>query len=149
MFERIDFGSDVSVYQQIKNLVQFAIAAGALEGGDPLPSVMKFAERLGVNQNTIAKAYRDLVMVGHVKGMRGQGHVVEEGVRAACREQCWERIIARLYEAAGEARAAGLPQKTVNEVVRAAHGSETGPYGPAPESVLALAVKEGASKRGA
>jgi len=46
--------------------------------GDQLPSVRELSERLNVNPNTVAKAYRDLELMGLVAPRRGVGVRVTE-----------------------------------------------------------------------
>ena len=60
LLSSIDIHSSVAVYVQIENHIQFAIASGKLKHSDQLPSVRELSERLEVNPNTVAKAYRDL-----------------------------------------------------------------------------------------
>ena len=59
MFDRINIRSSVAAYVQIENLVRFAVASGRLKVDDRLPSVLQLTEQLGLNPNTITKAYRD------------------------------------------------------------------------------------------
>lgn len=54
----IDRGLEDPVYQQVADQVQRLVASGALVPGTPLPSVRQLAGDLGVNLNTIARAYR-------------------------------------------------------------------------------------------
>lgn len=56
----VDFDSAVPLYRQIADGVRALIARGALEEGAELPSVRKLGGMLGVNLNTVAKAYRVL-----------------------------------------------------------------------------------------
>ena len=56
----IDLDSAVPLYRQIADGVRALIARGALADGDALPSVRKLGGMLGVNLNTVAKAYRVL-----------------------------------------------------------------------------------------
>lgn len=56
----VDLDSAVPLYRQIADGVRALIARGALKDGDELPSVRKLGEMLGVNLNTVAKAYRVL-----------------------------------------------------------------------------------------
>jgi len=62
----VDFDSGVPVYRQIADGVRALIARGALEEDTELPSVRALGEMLGVNLNTVAKAYRLLADEGFV-----------------------------------------------------------------------------------
>ena len=139
MLEDINIHSSVAVYVQIENEVQFAIASGRLQPGERLPSVRELSERVDVNPNTVAKAYRDLEVMGLVYTRRGMGVFIEKGIMAKCREECRRRIIGRVHEVVAEAKAAGMTAKEVREVTDKCYGSEVGPYSPTPDAVLALA----------
>ena len=76
MFVKIDFVSDIPIYQQIKDQVIEGIASGNLTGGESLPSVRQFAEDLGVNMHTVNKAYSMLKNEGFVVVHKRQGVVV-------------------------------------------------------------------------
>ncbi len=145
MLASIDIHSSVAVYTQIENHIQFAIAAGKLKAADQLPSVRELSERLGVNPNTVAKAYRDLEVMGLLYTRRGMGVFVNKGVEAKCREECRKRIIGRLHEVVAESKAAGMSKKDVAEIVDKSMSIDTSPYSEAPAAVLALARR---SKRG-
>lgn len=54
----IDRGLKGSVYEQVAGQVRQLIASGTLPPGTPLPSVRQLASDLGVNLNTVARAYR-------------------------------------------------------------------------------------------
>ena len=54
----IDRNLDDPVYEQVADQVRRLVASGALAPGTPLPSVRQLAGDLGVNLNTIARAYR-------------------------------------------------------------------------------------------
>jgi GntR family transcriptional regulator len=75
---QIALGSSVPIYRQIMDSVCRAIADGALEPGDPLPSVRALAERLVINPNTVARAYSELQREGIVDSQRGRGFSVAE-----------------------------------------------------------------------
>lgn len=65
------------VYLQIIEQVRRRVAAGHLEGGAPLPSVRALAEQLGINPNTVARAYQELERLGVVETRHGQGTFVK------------------------------------------------------------------------
>jgi DNA-binding transcriptional regulator YhcF (GntR family) len=69
----IRLDSPVPLVQQITAAVRSVIAAGELTPGDPLPTVRQLAADLGVNLNTVARAYRDLERSGLVTTTRGRG----------------------------------------------------------------------------
>ncbi len=69
----IDIDADEPLFAQLMAGIKGAISAGAIEPGDPLPSIRQLANDLNLNNKTVAKAYslleRDRVIV--TKGYRG------------------------------------------------------------------------------
>ena len=139
MLNSIDINSSVAVYVQIENHIQFAIASSRLTPGDQLPSVRELSERLGVNPNTVAKAYRDLEVMGLLYTRRGMGVFVNRGIEAKCRDDCRKRIIERMHEVVAEAKAAGMAKREVIEVAEKSYASDAGPYSSTPDALTALA----------
>lgn len=139
MLDQIDIHSSVAVYQQIENHVRFAISAGRLQPGDQLPSVRELSERLQVNPNTVAKAYRDLEVMGLLYTRRGMGVFVQRGVESKCRQDTAAQIIARLHEILAEAKAAGMGRTEISDVVKKCLGSDVQPYSPVPNDILNMA----------
>ena len=139
MFENVSIRSSVAVYVQIDSLVQFAVASGQLKPGDQLPSMHELAEKVGVNQNTVAKSYRDLEVMGVIYTRRGMGVFISKGAEARCREQCLRRIVSRLHEVVCEAKAAGMSAREIKDACKESYASDAGPYAETPQRVLALA----------
>ncbi len=77
MWFSIDFSSHVPVYKQIAEKIKMKIANGELRQGDFLPSVRKLAEDIGVNFNTVSKAYKELSEEGIIEVQRGEGYTVK------------------------------------------------------------------------
>ena len=147
MLSSIDIHSSVAVYVQIENHIQFAIASGKVKAGDQLPSVRELSERLGVNPNTVAKAYRDLEVMGLLYTRRGMGVFINKGVEQKCREDCRRRIITRMHEVVAEAKAAGMNKKDIAQILEKSLGTEASPYGETPTALLALAKRKGKTAR--
>lgn len=57
---KIDEQSDRSIFEQIVDGVQEAVATGRVRPGDRLPSVRRLADRLDVAPGTVARAYAEL-----------------------------------------------------------------------------------------
>jgi DNA-binding transcriptional regulator YhcF (GntR family) len=68
----------VPIYLQIINQVKHLVAAGRLAPGEELPPIRVLAERLLVNPNTVARAYRELELAGVVTKRRTTGTYVSE-----------------------------------------------------------------------
>jgi len=66
------------VYLQLVDQVRYAAAAGALQPGEPLPSIRPLAEELRVNRNTVAKAYAELESQGVIETLPGKGCFLRE-----------------------------------------------------------------------
>src|SRR5437868_13305857 len=73
---RLDDASGVPVYRQIIDQVLGGIAAGALTGGDQLPTVRQVAVDLSINPNTVVRAYRELEIRGVLETQQGTGTFV-------------------------------------------------------------------------
>ena len=76
MFIEMDFNSDEALYMQLRNQIIMGIARDMLKDGESLPSVRQMASHLGVNMQTVNKAYALLRQDGYVKLDRRNGAVV-------------------------------------------------------------------------
>jgi GntR family transcriptional regulator len=78
----------VPIYLQVVNQVKYLVAAGRLKAGEELPPIRTLAEKLVVNPNTIARAYRELEISGIVEKRRTAGtYVTDQGSPLARRER--------------------------------------------------------------
>jgi GntR family transcriptional regulator len=141
MLKTVNIRSNVAVYVQIENQVRFAVASGKLKAGDQLPSVRELSERLNINPNTVAKAYRDLEVMGYLYTRRGMGVFINKGVSDKCKDDCRRSILSRLYEVLLEAKAAGLATGDIKDSVQRILAMDGEVYSEVPEDVLAFGKK--------
>ena len=92
------------VYAQIARQIRESVAAGELPTGTPLPTVRVLASDLGVNLNTVARAYWLLEEEGFVHIRDRSGAEVAAPARKPAEERtrlCQElkKVLARLYQA--------------------------------------------------
>lgn len=73
---RINFESQVPIYQQLVDEIRSAIKLGDLSSGQQLPTVMQLAEELGLARGTIKRAYDELERQGLVEKGQGRGTFV-------------------------------------------------------------------------
>ena len=70
---QLNFKSGKPVYLQLVDQVKAAAASGAVQAGEPLPSIRPLAEELRVNRNTVAKAYAELEHQRVIETIAGKG----------------------------------------------------------------------------
>ncbi len=72
----VDDASALPVYAQLQQQFIAAIGRGELRRGEQLPSVRDVAATLGINPNTVNRAYAELERDGIVSTKRGRGTFV-------------------------------------------------------------------------
>jgi GntR family transcriptional regulator len=103
----VDWGADEPVYAQIARQIRVLIASGELPAGSVLPSVRSIASDLGVNLNTVARAYRMLEEERFVEIRDRAGVTVAPPSRKA-EGLVIERLIEDLGSVLARMRQAGL-----------------------------------------
>ena len=81
MILTIDRSLDEPVYEQVAGHIRGLIASGAMSPGTKLPTVRQLAGDLGVNLNTVARAYRLLAEEGFLVIQGRSGVMVKEPAR--------------------------------------------------------------------
>ena len=98
-FEHFVPEGGLPIYLQIIRYVKRGVAAGSITDGDELPSRRVLSARLGVNPNTIQKAYRILEEEGLISSHAGAKSLVAfdqpkaEQVRRELLEEDVRRLI--------------------------------------------------------
>lgn len=73
-------GGKGAIYQQLKDEVIRLCSIGILTADDQLPSVRALARELGINPNTVAKAYSQLEADGITYSVAGRGSFIRGDV---------------------------------------------------------------------
>ena len=79
----LNFQSREPIYEQLYNNVVRLASLGVLQPEEQLPPVRSLATQLGVNPNTVSKAYQLLERDGIIYSAVGRGSFVSSGVTAA------------------------------------------------------------------
>lgn len=90
----LEYESGVPIYRQIKDAVLQALARQEIGPDEQMPTIHHLARQLGVNPNTVARAYRELEQSGHLVGERGRG-TFPAGRAAGARQSDLRKIAAR------------------------------------------------------
>ncbi len=107
---QVEYNSGLPVYRQISNQVCAAVAAGAFKPGDQLPTIRALHERLKVNPNTVAKAYRELELKGIIESERGSGSFIKAQPPAPRPREKKARLKTIYHRLLAEAAGSGLTE---------------------------------------
>ena len=118
MFFNIDPGNGIAIYEQIARQVKFAVAGGALQPGDRVPSVRELSRSLAVNPNTVSRAYRELQFDGVLETVRGTGLEVTAAASKRCREERLKMIRERLRSVLEEAFQGGIKTSEIRRLLQ-------------------------------
>jgi GntR family transcriptional regulator len=103
----LDRSAGVATYLQLVHQVKQALRLGLLRPGDQLPTAKEVVAQLGINPNTVLKAYRDLEREGLVAPRPGQGTFVQQSLVSPSLAGT-DRLQRALASWVHDARAAGL-----------------------------------------
>jgi GntR family transcriptional regulator len=98
----------VPIYLQIVHQVKYLVASGRLAPGEELPPIRVLAERLLVNPNTVARAYRELEACGVVEKRRTAGTYVSEAGSPLARRERYKILTERVDALLAESRQLGF-----------------------------------------
>ncbi len=83
----INFQSRVPIYEQLrKNVIKLA-TIGLLKENEQLPTVRSLAKQLGVNPNTVQKAYQLLEHEGIIYSIAGKGSFISQEIKTQRRKK--------------------------------------------------------------
>ena len=109
----IDRSIDYPVYEQIADQLRQLVATGGLAPGTALPSVRRLAGDLGVNLNTIARAYRVLEDEGFLT-IRDRAGVVVAAPAEKVDESVRTDLVEELRATLARLRQAGLTREELS-----------------------------------
>jgi GntR family transcriptional regulator len=113
MHFKLSPASPIPMYLQIAEQVRHAVAAGALQAGEELPSVRALASQHLINPNTVARAYLELEHEGLLSKRRGSGTYVSESAEALSQQHRLRAVSEMLEKALAAAWEFGLTDQQV------------------------------------
>jgi len=75
------------LYEQLVEQLRRQLFLGIVEAGQALPSVRQLATELGINPNTIQKAYRRMEAEGMILSIPGKGSFVSDDLAELLKKQ--------------------------------------------------------------
>lgn len=102
-----EFDPSRPIYRQIVQEIKARTIRGTYEAGGKLPSVRDLANEMGVNPNTMARAYAELEREGFLTTRRGEGSFVVDDQARIDEEQA-QLLEAAVHRFAAEVNELGL-----------------------------------------
>ena len=118
MHLHITANDGVPIYLQIVNQVKYLVASGRLAPGAEMPPIRVLAERLVVNPNTVARAYRELEVAGIVVKRRTAGTYVSDAGSPLARRERLKILAERIDMLLAEARQLNIGVEEILQLVR-------------------------------
>ena len=112
---KIDPHSHVPIFLQIVETVRSAIAAGVYRPGESLPAQRTLAVKLGVNPNTVQKAFDELERRELVESRRGVGMFVTDRGTASARDHTLETVAESFRQGIVAARDSNLTRERTRD----------------------------------
>ena len=121
----IDSKSRLPFYEQLVENIRALVLSGALEGDAQLPSVRQLAGELGINPNTVQKAYATLQQTGVIYTVPGRGNFICSDT-TALRADRGESLLEQLRQLVLQLRRLGIGQERVAACVQEVYKEEQG-----------------------
>jgi len=103
------------LYEQLVEQLRQQLFLGVVEAGQALPSVRQLATELGINPNTIQKAYRRMEAEGMIISVPGKGSFISDDLADMLKKQRGEQL-ERIRQQIRTCREMGLDKKTIQEL---------------------------------
>ena len=113
---KLDLQSRVPLYEQLQEQIIRLSLLGVLEENEQLPSVRSLAREVGVNPNTVAKAYQELERQGIIYTVSGRGSFVSPNVLSL--QSPRQAALDEVFEALDKALSRGIAPEEVLEQVK-------------------------------
>lgn len=109
----IDTSESKPVFAQLVQQIKNAVLAGSLTSGQQLPSIRQLATDLGINHNTVAKAYRLLERDSVIETGGYRGTFIHKEAEANCSVDLNEWVREKVSESIAIFREAGLTDSEI------------------------------------
>ena len=112
VYPEINLQSGFPLYQQLKRSFHRMAALGIIKAHEQLPPVRQLATELGINPNTVQKAYRELEQEGLIYSVTGKGNFLSDQKDGLATEK--EEILRNFNQARQVAWTKGISKETMH-----------------------------------
>ena len=112
----VDYKDRRPIYEQLTASITELALSGELQPDEQLPSVRQLASQLGINPNTISKAYIELERRGITYSVAGRGSFVNSDLSAAAGDRRQE-LEQRLRECIRDLKRIGTEKNRLLDII--------------------------------
>lgn len=112
----IDLKSRVPIYKQIYNGIEQLALKGVLKPDEQIFSVRQLARLVGINPNTITKAYRELELNNIIYSIAGKGSFISPDLSVVSLGKKRE-IFLKLKEEIEKAKNTGIQKQQISDIL--------------------------------
>lgn len=119
---QLDLQSRLPIYEQLKCKIIELVLLEQLKPDDQLPSVRSFSRELGINPNTVQKAYQELERENIIYSVAGRGSYINPNMQL--NQQLQLGYLENIRHATQKAKNCGIQQTHVMQVVNEVYQKE-------------------------
>ena len=119
-FEHFHAEDGIPIYLQIVRHIKRGIVSGNVLHGDEVPSRRRLSALLGVNPNTIQKAFAELDRAGIIFSTQGRGCFVAENAKEKIKGRMADKLES-FSALASELSLSGIDEDTLMKIVKNAY----------------------------
>lgn len=109
------------IYEQLIEQLRKQLVLDVAQAGQALPSVRQLATELGINPNTIQKAYRRMEAEGMIVSVPGKGSFISDDLADMRKKQRGEQM-ERIRMEISACREMGLDKQLIHELTDEIYG---------------------------
>jgi len=109
--------SKTPIYEQIVTQVKQQVLSGALNDGEPIPSMRALAKTLKVSVITVQKAYEELRRKGFIESMAGRGTFITTPNDVEIKEEYRTAIVELVAKILALARDSGISRQEIIDMI--------------------------------
>lgn len=113
----LDYQSRIAIYEQIVNNIEKYVALGILKERQQIPSIREMASSLGVNPNTVKKAYDILENKGIIVTISTKGTFIADNTKKVAEKKI-EKEINIIREKIEELTKMGITKEEIMEMIK-------------------------------
>ena len=112
MIINLDYTSRIPIYEQIVNEIEKFVALGILKEKEQIPSIRELASTLGINPNTVKKAYSILENRNVITSLSTKGTFIKESA-SLVKEQTIDNYINEIKNIMDKLSKLGLSKEEI------------------------------------